>query len=161
MRLLKGFIFISLALCVLSLNNGLGTTPAMGWMTWERYRCITDCVTFPDGCISENLILEMAERMVEDGWLEAGYNYISIDDCWTRKERDSNNRLVADSDRFPSGMKALIDKVHKMGLKFGIYGDIGTLTCGGYPGTYNTIDLDAQTWAEWGVDSLKLGKCNL
>lgn len=55
----------------------------------------------------------MADLMVSDGYLEAGYEYIIIDDCWTTKTRDENNRLQADPNRFPSGIKALADYVSK------------------------------------------------
>lgn len=34
-----------------ALDNGLALTPPMGFMTWERYRCITDCDLYPDDCI--------------------------------------------------------------------------------------------------------------
>lgn len=51
-------------------------------------------------------------------------------------------------------------QVHARGLKLGIYGDLGTLTCGGYPGTtLDRVEQDAQTFAEWGVDMLKLDGC--
>lgn len=53
----------------------------------------------------------MADLMVSGGYLEVGYEYIIIDDCWTKKERDENNKLQADPDRFPSGIKALADFV--------------------------------------------------
>ena len=53
----------------------------------------------------------MADRMAEDGYLAAGYEYISIDDCWMSKQRDSQGRLQPDPDRFPSGIKALADYV--------------------------------------------------
>lgn len=46
-----------------------------------------------------------------------------------------------------------------MGLKFGIYGDYGTATCAGYPGSINYEIVDANTFAEWGVDYLKLDGC--
>lgn len=46
-----------------------------------------------------------------------------------------------------------------MGLKFGIYGDYGTATCAGYPGSINYERVDANTFAEWGVDYLKLDAC--
>jgi Alpha galactosidase A len=36
---------------VQSLDNGLALTPPMGWLTWERFRCTTDCDTYPDECI--------------------------------------------------------------------------------------------------------------
>lgn len=44
---------------------------------------------------------------MSDGFLEAGYNRIHIDDCWMEKSRDEHGRLVADRKRFPSGMKNL------------------------------------------------------
>lgn len=46
-----------------------------------------------------------------------------------------------------------------MGLKFGLYGDFGTHTCAGYPGSINHLELDAQTYASWGVDYVKLDGC--
>ena len=60
------------------------------------------------------------------------------------KERDSNNRLQADPDRFPNGIKFLADQLHSMGLKLGIYADYGSLTCAGYPGSIDHLELDAQ-----------------
>lgn len=49
--------------------------------------------------------------MVSDGYLAAGYEYIIIDDCWAEKYRSDDSKLIADSERFPSGMKALSDYV--------------------------------------------------
>jgi len=51
-------------------------------------------------------------------------------------------------------------KVHARGLKLGLYADVGTLTCAGYPGSLYHMDLDAATFAEWGVDMLKLDGCH-
>ena len=51
---------------------------------------------------SENLIRVMADRMVEDGYLAAGYEYIIVDDCWLATTRDSMGRLQPDAKRFPS-----------------------------------------------------------
>ncbi|XP_019865604.1 alpha-N-acetylgalactosaminidase-like isoform X1 [Aethina tumida] len=141
------------------LDNGLALTPPMGWMHWQRFRCLVDCDAYPDECISEKLFRDMADRLAEDGFKEVGYEYIIIDDCWASKERDENERLQPDPIRFPSGIKALADYVHSKGLKFGIYGDFGTKTCAGYPGSINYLEQDAKTWAEWGVDYLKLDGC--
>ena len=58
--------------------------------------------------------------------------------------------------RFPSGIKSLADYVHKLGLKFGIYADYGTRTCAGYPGSLGHLETDARTFAEWGVDYVKV-----
>ena len=56
---------------------------------------------------------DMADRLVDDGFAEAGYNLVGIDDCWLAKQRDSQGRLQPDPTRFPSGIRALADYVHK------------------------------------------------
>lgn len=50
-------------------------------------------------------------------------------------------------------------QVHSKGLKFGIYEDYGTHTCAGYPGIINHMEIDAQTFADWDVDYVKLDGC--
>ena len=146
---------------VLSLDNGLALTPPMGWLSWERYRCDIDCASDPSNCISESLYKAMADHLAADGFADVGYTYVNIDDCWAEKLRDfTTGQMVPDRKRFPSGMRALADYVHGKGLKLGIYGDWGTYTCGGYPGTLGYAELDAQTFANWTIDSLKLDGCN-
>jgi len=152
-------LVISACSTVLALDNGLARTPPMGWLSWERFRCNINCKSDPDNCIGEKLFKDMADRMVADGFLSAGYQYIIIDDCWLAKTRDINDKLQADPVRFPSGIKALADYIHSKGLKFGIYGDFGTLTCGGYPGNEYHLQLDAQTYADWTVDYFKMDGC--
>lgn len=144
---------------VQSLDNGLALTPTMGWLHWERFLCKIDCETDPDNCISERLFMQMADVMVNEGWKEAGYEYVCIDDCWPSKERDAKGRLQADPKRFPGGIKKLADYVHSKGLKLGIYADVGTYTCARYPGSFGHYDTDAQTFADWGVDLLKFDGC--
>jgi len=48
--------------------------------------------------------------------------------------------------------------MHDRGLKLGIYTDMGTETCGGYPGTLDYITIDAQTFVDWDLDSVKMGE---
>lgn len=124
-------------------------TPPMGWNSWN---------TFGEN-ISEQLIFETADAMVETGLLASGYEYLVIDDCWSMKERDEGGRLVPDPKKFPHGMKAVADYVHAKGLKFGMYSCAGNLTCAGYPGSFEHEFQDAQTFAEWGVDFLKYDYC--
>nr|XP_056702769.1 alpha-N-acetylgalactosaminidase [Euleptes europaea] len=160
MKLVATVFILALASFCQALENGLMRTPPMGWLAWERFRCNIDCKNDPQNCISERLFVEMANCLVTDGWKDLGYVYVNIDDCWMAKERDAKGQLVPDPERFPSGIKALADYVHSLGLKLGIYGDLGTHTCGGYPGTtLDRIEQDALTFAEWGVDMLKLDGC--
>lgn len=121
----------------------------MGWNSWNTF----------GADINEQLIFDTADIMVEKGLLAKGYEYLVIDDCWSLRERDSNERLVADSEKFPHGMKAVADYVHSKGLKFGMYSCAGNLTCAAYPGSFEHEFIDAQTFAEWGVDFLKYDYC--
>ena len=132
-----------------SLDNRLARTPPMGWNSWNHFGCD----------VSAQLIRETADAMVKGGMRDAGYQYLVIDDCW-QVARDATGRLVADSVRFPGGMKPLADYVHSKGLKFGLYTDAGRQTCQRRPGTYGSEEIDARTFAEWGVDYVKEDWCN-
>jgi len=132
-----------------TLDNGLARTPPMGWNSWNHFHCD----------VSAQLIKETADALVASGMRDAGYQYVVIDDCW-QVARDRSGRLVADSARFPGGIKPLADYVHAKGLKFGIYTDAGRRTCQGRPGTYGSEEIDARTFAEWGVDYVKEDWCN-
>ena len=129
--------------------NQLAPTPPMGWMTWNMFK----------GDISEQLIREMADAMVESGLADAGYKYIFIDDLW-QGGRDNHNNIIPDPKKFPNGMKAVADYVHSKGLKLGIYSDAAQLTCGGYTASYGFEEQDARTFASWGIDYLKYDYCN-
>ncbi|XP_069749903.1 alpha-galactosidase A-like [Narcine bancroftii] len=160
--LLPGWALVGLGLLprATALDNGLARTPPMGWLHWERFLCHIDCRADPDNCISEKLYMQMADVMAAEGWKDVGYEYVCIDDCWMYVTRDADHRLQADPKRFPNGIRQLADYVHSKGLKLGIYQDVGTHTCAGYPGSYGFYELDAQTFAEWGVDLLKFDGCN-
>src|SRR6202007_2145695 len=122
----------------------LALTPPMGWNSWNKFACN----------VSEDLIKGMADAMVKSGMKDAGYQYVVIDDCW-QVSRDKQGNIVADPQRFPSGIKALADYVHSVGLKFGIYSDAGAKTCQGRPGGLGHEYQDALMYASWGVDYLK------
>ena len=128
----------------------LSKTPPMGFNTWN---------TFGEN-INEKVIMETADAMVEKGLLDAGYNYLVIDDCWSEKERDpETGKIVPDHIKFPNGMKYVSDYVHSKGLKFGMYSCAGTKTCAIYPGSFDHEFLDAETFAEYGADFLKYDFC--
>mmetsp|Transcript_29962 Transcript_29962/g.95861 ORF Transcript_29962/g.95861 Transcript_29962/m.95861 type:complete len:438 (+) Transcript_29962:56-1369(+) len=170
-----------LPLASVALDNGVARTPPMGWMTWERFRCTADggdvagggtsqpsCAEDPENCISERLVRQHAEIMARPEWRGAGYEYLNIDDCWENWRRSPGGKLTPNSTRFPHGMRALADYVHSLGLKLGTYNDMGTETCGGYPGECKDescslpgyMGVDAATYAGWGIDSLKMDGCH-
>lgn len=127
----------------------LARTPPMGWNSWN---------TFASG-ISESLIRETADAIADSGLRDAGYQYVVVDDCWSEKQRGKNGELLPDRRKFPSGMKALGDHIHRKSLKFGMYSCVGTRTCADYPGSYEHEFQDADTFASWGVDLLKYDYC--
>jgi len=131
-------------------SNGLAFTPPMGFNDWNAFACN----------VTEAKIEQAADFMVSSGLRSLGYNYVNVDDCWMSGSRDSSGTLVADANKFPSGIKALADFVHKDGLLFGIYEGAGTKTCKGLPGSYKHEAHDASTFAAWGVDYLKYDWCS-
>lgn len=107
------------------------------------------------------LILDQAQALVDTGLAAKGYDTVTVDDCWSTMARDADGGLTADTSKFPGGMADLGTQLHSMGLKFGIYGDIGTTTCGGFPGSWGHFQQDADLFASWGVDFIKLDGCNM
>ncbi|HEX3739799.1 MAG TPA: glycoside hydrolase family 27 protein [Terriglobales bacterium] len=132
-----------------SVSSGLALTPPMGWNTWNKFACN----------VSDELVRGMADTMVKSGMKDAGYQYVVIDDCW-QVSRDKSGNIVADTQRFPHGIKAVADYVHSLGLKFGIYSDAGAKTCQGRPAGLGHEYQDALMYASWGVDYLKYDWCN-
>lgn len=123
----------------------IGRLPPMGWNSWNTF----------GADISEDLIFEMADILVSEGYRDLGYQYLVIDDCWALKERDKQGQLVPDPAKFPHGIKYVADYVHGKGLKLGIYSCAGVLTCAGYPSSYDHEFEDARLFASWEVDYLK------
>lgn len=141
--------FISIV-CNAQKFENLAKTPPLGWNSWNTFG--TD--------INENLVKGIADKFVELGLKDAGYQYIVLDDGWMAKERDTNGNLIADPEKFPNGMKAVADYIHSKGLKFGLYNCAGATTCAGYPGSRGHEYQDARTYASWDIDFLKYDWCD-
>lgn len=131
-------------------NNGVVLTPPMGWSSWNLFR----------NKINEKLIKEIADAMQKSGLTDAGYTYVNIDDCWQASTRDAEGRLQWDKVTFPGGIKALSEYVNERGLKLGIYSSCGTLTCEDYPASLRNERIDAETFAEWGIEYFKYDFCH-
>ena len=135
--------------------------PLMGWSSWNAY--MVD--------ISDSIITHQADLMVEKGLKEAGYRYVNIDDGFFGY-RDERGYMVPHPERFtkgPEGMRALVDHIHSLGLKAGIYSDAGDNTCGSSynhdlnglgAGLYGHDVVDAERYFnEWDFDFIKLDYC--
>ncbi|WP_202423965.1 NPCBM/NEW2 domain-containing protein [Duganella lactea] len=155
---------------------GRAATPPMGWSSWNAFG--TD--------IDEAKVLGSAQRIVDSGLAAKGYRYINIDDGWAIRRQQTDGRLIIRPDRFPSStsdqrssFRPFTDKLHAMGLKAGIYSDLGRNTCSqAYSpdktdlpqgsvaerevGLYGHIDQDiALYFADWGFDFIKVDGCGL
>ena len=154
-------MLLCLALCstAMDLDNGVARTPPMGWSSWLSFRFN----------VSADALTSSAQQMSDTGLVQTGYNYLLLDDGWPAcaefghngrcnapQPRDSSGRIVVDSAKFPDGLKPVIDFVHQRGMKFGIYSAPHAATCGGYSGSLGHEAIDAQMWADLGVDFVKM-----
>ena len=122
-------------------------TPYMGWNTYFGL----------GGDPTEAEVKSIADFMARQGLRDAGYRIIWIDGNWAAPTpRNSRGELVADPDRFPSGLAALTRYLHDRGFQAGIYTDAGPYIpgqCGlGSNGHYRD---DVRQFARWGFDALK------
>ena len=150
----------NLLLCLmlsLAMNASAQRTPTMGWSSWNTFALN----------INEQLIRQQADAMHNTGLQKAGYRYVNIDDgYWDGRGEDGHLRL--NTKLFPNGMRALVDYIHSLGLKAGIYSDAGDNTCGsgnrhawgigvGFAGHE---DQDCQLYfRDWDFDFIKVDYC--
>jgi alpha-galactosidase len=132
-----------------------GRLPVMGYNTWYQF----------GAGLTESTVLQQADHLVSSGLATAGYDTVNLDDGWLASSRTSDGSLTWNTAKFPDGIPWLADQIHALGLKFGIYEAIGTRTCQNLPGSGGTTAAgshyaqDAQTFADWGVDFVKIDEC--
>ena len=133
--------------------------PTMGWSSWNTYRVN----------ISDSLIMRQADAMVQKGLKKAGYVYVNIDDGYFGGRDKQTGRLLVHPTRFPRGLKPVVDHIHRLGLKAGIYSDAGRNTCGSIydadtigigVGLYGHDQQDCDLFfRELGFDFIKVDYC--
>lgn len=160
--------------------NTAGETPVppMGWNSWNAFHSDID----------ETKVMASARVLVDSGLARLGYRYVNIDDGWWLKRRQPDGRMVIRTDKFPSAkagpndqtsFRPLTDRLHAMGLKAGIYSDIGRNSCGqvftphfaNQPegtiaerevGLFGHVDADIRLYfEEWGFDFIKVDACGI
>lgn len=97
-------------------------SPTMGWSSWNTYRVN----------ISDSLIMRQADALIEAGLDSVGYRYINIDDGYFGGRDSATGRMLFHPTRFPNGLRPVVDHIHALGLKAGIYSDAGANTCGNF-----------------------------
>jgi len=130
-------------------SDGLAPTPPMGWNSWNRFGPF----------VSDHLVRETADALIESGMRDAGYRYVVVDDAWEGSLRGDDGNLEPNLWRFPS-MRGLAGYLHQRDLRFGLYTCAGDRTCQGYPGSRGTEFLDARRFASWDVDFMKVDWCH-
>ena len=163
-----------------ALDNGLAVTPPMGFNDWNSFGCNIDAQDFRD---MADLFVETGLRAagyeyinIDDCWM-AGRDIPrgTPSRATVGRATTAPYRLVPDPTYFPDvdldgdgaigadekgdGIKALADYIHSKGLKVGIYSSAGTTTCQGLAGSLGYEQVDAETFADWGIDYLKLDTC--
>ncbi len=131
-------------------SNGVAKTPPMGWSSWNTFR----------NKIDQDMIYETAKVMKDSGLLDAGYNYVNLDDNWHSSMRDDNGLLQGDLVTFSRGIPDLVQKVNALGIKLGIYSSNGIHTCEDLPASLYHEREDALTFARWGVEYFKYDFCH-
>lgn len=152
-------------------------TPPMGWNSWNAFRTEVD----------EAKVVGAAKVLVDSGLSRLGYTYVNIDDGWWLKRRQPDGRLEIRTGIFPSAkvegedtsFRPYTDTLHRMGLKAGIYTDIGRNACSqaydlhspNLPegttaerevGLAGHVDQDiALYFKDWGFDYIKVDACGI
>jgi len=137
----------------------IALTPPMGWNSWT-------CAAWS---ITQEKVTNTAKAMVESGLVDHGYTYVNIDDFWSVRPAEEKDLTLKGPERSPEGgilpnarfpdIKGMVDGIHSLGLKAGIYSSPGTLTCGKCIGSYQHDEQDAKQFANWGIDYLKFDWC--
>ncbi len=157
-------------------TDGAAPLPTMGWNSWNAFNSDVD----------EEKVMASAQALIDTKLVDLGYRYVNIDDGWWLKRRQPDGRMLIRTSHFPSAatganpsFRPLTDRLHAMGLKAGIYSDIGRNSCGqiytpdfkNQPegtvaereiGLYGHVDHDIRLYfADWNFDLIKVDGCGV
>jgi len=153
----------------IKIGDTIALTPPIGWNGWNSW----------ESKIDREKVLASAHAMVNKGLRNHGWTYINIDDAW-QGIRTGKDTALQPNEKFPD-IKGMIDQIHAMGLKAGLYSTPYIASYAGYVGassdypaggeTHELIKVnrppfsriakykfepnDARQMAAWGVDFLK------
>lgn len=150
------------------IGDTMALTPPIGWNGWNSWARNID----------QEKVIASADAMVKMGLSQHGWTYINIDDAW-QGQRGGSFNAVQPNEKFPK-FKEMVDYIHGLGLKVGIYttpwitsyagyaGGSSNFENGAFPdsivankrayryiGKYRFETNDANQMAAWGIDYLK------
>lgn len=140
--------------------------PPMGWSSWNSFSNTVDSAN----------VIRQAQAIHASGLQKAGYVYVNIDEGWWLGNRDAAGNIVVDPKAWPAikpgerdgDMRNIVRYIHSLGLKAGIYTDVGKDGCSMYPdigpayfhtGSEGHYEQDFLQFAEWGFDYVKVDWC--
>jgi alpha-galactosidase len=128
----------------------LAPTPYMGWDTYFTF----------GARFSESSVLREASELITLGLRSRGYDYVWLDSGWWQGARAPGGQILLNRAQWPHGMAWLTQTLHAAGLRVGLYTDAGSDGCGGAgQGSYGHYQQDANTFAAWGFDAVKVDFC--
>ena len=153
----------------IKIGDTIALTPPLGWNGWNALA----------GHLNKENVMASARAMATSGLRDHGWSYINIDDTW-QGERGGPLNALQPNENF-SNIKEMVDEIHSLGLKAGIYSTPYISSYGAYVGgssdfphggeTHDSIKInkqpfmhigkyrfetnDALQMAEWGFDFLK------
>lgn len=154
---------------IIKIGDTIALTPPIGWNGWNSW----------EASIDQDKVLASANAMVSKGLADHGWTYINVDDAWMGV-RSGPDTALQPNEKFPD-IKGMIDQIHAMGLKAGLYSTPYLASYGGYVGAssdyptggethelfkpnrppysrigkYKFEPNDARQMAKWGLDFLK------
>ncbi len=152
----------------IKIGDTIALTPPIGWNGWNSWARNID----------REKVIASANAMVKMSLRDHGWTYINIDDAW-QGERSGASHAIQPNEKFPR-FKEMIDSIHGLGLKLGLYSTPWITSYAGYPGGSSNFESgvfpdsvrnnkrayryigkyrfekeDALQFANWGVDYLK------
>lgn len=152
----------------IKIGDTIALTPPIGWNGWNSWARNID----------QQKVIASADAMVKMGLNQHGWTYINIDDAWQGK-RGGKFHAIQPNEKFPQ-FKEMVDYIHGLGLKVGVYSTPMITSYAGYiggssdfengqltehiiankrsfryVGKYRFETNDAKQFAEWGIDYLK------
>lgn len=67
---------------------------------------------------------------------------------------DYKGPQIPNPTKFPRGIPPVVDYIHSLGLKAGLYTSASPWTCAGFAASCELEEIDARQWAEWKVVSV-------
>lgn len=150
------------------IGDTIALTPPIGWNGWNSWARNID----------QEKVIASADAMVKMGLNQHGWTYINIDDAW-QGQRGGQFNAIQPNEKFPK-FTEMIDYVHGLGLKIGVYSTPMITSYAGYiggssdfengkitdsiknnkrafryVGKYKFEENDAKQMAAWGIDYLK------